>query len=131
MGFVQSVVPYEQRERSHGQSKYTFLKMLSLAWSGILSFSTLPLRLSAFLSLFTLCMALLVAISTIVDYFSGNTVTGWSSLMLAMLFLGSIQLFCIAVLGEYIANIYIEVKRRPYYIVEKKAGPTAGEEAGA
>ena len=121
MGFQTATVPYVQRERIQGVSKYSLRKMLSLAWNGITSFSALPLRISAVLSLLTLVWTLFLALNTLFSYFMGQTVSGWSSLMLTMLFLGAIQLFCIAVLGEYTAKIYIEVKRRPYYIVEKKS----------
>lgn len=120
MGFQAAEVRYVQKERLKGESKYSYRKMLSLAWNGITSFSAMPLRISGILSLATLALTLILAVSTFVDYFRGNVVTGWSSLMLTMLFLGSIQLFSIAVLGEYMAKVYLEVKRRPYYIVEKK-----------
>jgi glycosyltransferase involved in cell wall biosynthesis len=121
MGFNSETVSYVQQERNFGESKYTLFKMLSLAWNGITSFSAFPLRISVFLSIFTMILAILMAISTFIDWLDGDTVIGWSSIMLTMLFLGSIQLFCIAVLGEYIAKIYAEVKRRPHYIIEKKA----------
>lgn len=120
MGFQTATVPYEQKERLLGESKYTLRKMLSLAWNGITSFSALPLRIAGILSLVTLVWTLIVAISTLISYFSGDVVSGWSSLMLTVLFLGAIQLFAIAVLGEYMAKVYIEVKRRPHYIIEKK-----------
>ena len=120
MGFNSQTVSYVQQERNFGESKYTLFKMLSLAWNGITSFSSFPLRISVFLSIFTMLLAILVAISTFIDWLDGDTVLGWSSIMLTMLFLGSIQLFCVAVLGEYIAKIYAEVKRRPHYIIEKK-----------
>lgn len=126
MGFQSATVPYVQNERLLGESKYSFRKMFSLAWNGITSFSAMPLRISAVLSLITLVWALVVALSTLYSYFTGQTVSGWSSLMLSMLFLGAINLFCIAVLGEYTAKIYIEVKRRPHYIVEQK---TPGDRA--
>ena len=120
MGFNSETVSYVQQERNFGESKYTLFKMLSLAWNGITSFSAFPLRISVFLSMFTLALAVLVALSTFMDWLHGNTVSGWSSIMLTILFLGSIQLFCVAVLGEYVAKIYAEVKRRPHYIIEKK-----------
>lgn len=126
MGFQTAIVPYDQKERTLGESKYSFRKMLSLGWNGITSFSAMPLRIAGILSLVTLVWALLVGVSTLISYFSGNTVSGWSSLMLTVLFLGAIQLFTIAVLGEYAAKIYIEVKRRPHYIVEKKTEEETG-----
>lgn len=130
MGFQTATVPYTQKERTLGESKYSYYKMFSLAWNGITSFSAVPLRISAILSLVTLVWALIVAINTLCSYFMGDAVSGWSSLMLTMLFLGAIQLFCIAVLGEYTAKVYIEVKRRPHYIVEKRAATHTGADSG-
>ena len=126
MGFQSAIVFYVQKEREHGESKYSYWKMLSLAWNGITSFSPVPLRISAVLSLLTLLWTFVVAVSTLANYFLGNPVSGWASQMLTILFLGGIQLFCIAVLGEYTAKIYKEVKQRPYYIVEKKTSPDDG-----
>ena len=126
MGFQSTIVFYVQKEREHGESKYSYWKLLSLAWNGITSFSPVPLRISAVLSLITLLWTFVVAVSTLVNYFLGNPVSGWASQMLTILFLGGIQLFCIAVLGEYTAKIYKEVKHRPYYIVEKKTSPDDG-----
>lgn len=127
IGFQTTTIFYIQKEREHGDSKYSYWKLFSLAWNGITSFSPIPLRISAVLSLLTLLWAFIVAITTLINYFLGNPMSGWASQMLTTLFLGGIQLFCIAVLGEYTAKIYKEVKHRPYYIIEKKTEDSSTE----
>ena len=94
--------------------------MLSFAWQGITSFSGMPLRLAGLFSLGALLLALLQSLLALLNWAKGDVVPGWTSLMIALLFLGSVQLFCITLIGEYLAKIYTEVKRRPRYIVEKK-----------
>ncbi|MCL2178169.1 MAG: glycosyltransferase family 2 protein [Proteobacteria bacterium] len=120
MGFSSAVVAYERKERQHGKSKYPLRRMLAFAWQGITSFSGLPLRLAGLCSLSALLLALLLSLLSLLTWARGETVSGWASLMIAVLFLGSVQLFCITLIGEYLAKIYAEVKRRPRYIVEKK-----------
>ncbi len=120
MGFKTARVTYARLARSAGETKYPLPRMLSLAFRGISMFSPAPLRLAGLLSLGTLLLTLLESIRALVGYFSGETITGWTSLMIVMLFLGSVQLFCLGIIGEYMANIFTEVKRRPRYIVEKE-----------
>ncbi len=120
MGFRSATVTYTRKERQYGETKYPLLRMLSFAWQGVTSYSSLPLRLAGALSLGTLLLALLQTLLALWAWARGEAVAGWTSLMIVMLFMGSIQLFCIALIGEYLAKIYTEVKRRPRYIVEKK-----------
>ena len=120
MGFRSSTVSYAIKDRQYGESKYPLRRMISFAWQGITSFSGKPLRLAGLFSLGALLLAFLQSILALLAWIRGETVTGWASLMIGMLFLGSVQLFCIALIGEYLAKIYNEVKRRPRYIVEKK-----------
>ncbi len=111
-------VYYARKARMAGETKYPFWKMVSFALRGVTVCSPAPLRLAALLSLATFVFAILQSIPALVAYFSGNTVPGWTSLTLIILYLGAVQLFCIAVLGEYLAKIFTEVKRRPRYRVE-------------
>jgi glycosyltransferase involved in cell wall biosynthesis len=115
-----SCVYYTRKTRLAGETKYPLHKMLSFAVRGIVVGSPAPLRLAAVLSVFTLFFALLQTIVALTAYFSNNTIPGWTSLMLITLYLGSVQLFCIALLGEYLARVFTEVKRRPRFIVEKE-----------
>lgn len=113
-------VEYELKARQAGTSKYTLKKMFSLAWNGISSFSIMPLRL---LSLMGLCVFLLSIFLSMYTYMSfllsDSLVPGWASTVLPIYFLGGIQLLGLGILGEYIAKIYLEVKKRPRYIIEK------------
>ena len=120
MGFCNATVTYTRKERQYGETKYPLRRMLAFAWQGITSFSGKPLRLAGLFSLGALILALLQTLLALLAWARGDVITGWTSLMIAILFLGSVQLFCIALIGEYLAKIYTEVKRRPRYIVEKK-----------
>lgn len=119
MGLRASKVEYARRERLHGVTKYTFWKMMSLAWRGITSFSVWPLRLAGLLSLLGAALAMALTLWVLVVWWEGHPVPGWSSLIIVALFMGSAQLFCLAIIGEYLAKAYMETKRRPRYIVEK------------
>jgi len=120
MGFRSATVPYARKERQYGETKYPLRRMLSFAWQGITSFSGMPLRLAGLFSLGALLLAFLQSLLALLAWAKGEVVSGWTSLMITLLFLGSVQLFCITLIGEYLAKIYTEVKRRPRYIVEKK-----------
>ncbi|MDR2745434.1 MAG: glycosyltransferase family 2 protein [Desulfovibrio sp.] len=115
-----SRVYYARKARTAGETKYPLRRMLSLAFHGITDGSPAPLRLAAILSIVTLFFAMLQTGASLFAYFSGNTIPGWTSLMLITLYLGSVQLFCIALLGEYLARVFTEVKRRPRYVIEKE-----------
>jgi glycosyltransferase involved in cell wall biosynthesis len=120
IGFRSTSVYYDRTARLAGESKYPLRKMLSFALEGITSFSARPLRLITVLgftiSFFTILLSLW-AIS--VRIFNAEAVPGWASTVLPVYFLGGIQLLSIGVIGEYLAKIYIEVKDRPRYIIEK------------
>ena len=115
-----SCVYYARKARTAGETKYPFWKMVSFAVRGITVNSPVPLRLAGILSIITLFFAAVQSIAALAAYCSGNTIPGWTSLTLIILYLGSVQLFCIAVLGEYLSKIFTEVKRRPRYRVERK-----------
>jgi len=128
MGFRSDTVAYARKERRYGKTKYPLRRMLAFAWQGVTSFSGMPLRLAGLFSVGALLLALLECVLALLAWARGETVTGWTSMMVAMLFLGSVQLFCVALIGEYLVKIYSEVKRRPRYIVEKKILGEAGDE---
>lgn len=119
VGYRCGTVAYRRTPRMAGESHYPLHKMLALALNGITSLSVKPLRLITGLGLGVSLISLIMIVWSVVRYFVGATVTGWSSLMCVVLFLGGIQLLCIGVLGEYIGKIYAEVKRRPRYIVSE------------
>ena len=119
MGFRSATVDYARLPRLAGESKYPLRRMLAFALSGITSFSPVPLRFAGVLSAGALLLALLESLRALFTYFAGGTVPGWTSLIIAMLLLGSVQLFCLAVMGEYMARMFTEMKHRPRYLIEK------------
>lgn len=122
LGFSQSFVDYVREERFAGETKYPFRKMLRLAANGIVGFSTVPLRLILTLGFFVSGLSFLAGIGSIAVRFFGYTVTGWTSLIVVVSFIGGIQLLVLGVIGQYIGRIYDEAKRRPLYLVRELRG---------
>ena len=123
VGFRQTALPYRRAERFAGQSKYPLRKMLRFATDGILSFSTRPLQLSVAMGMLCGALSLLgIFYAIYLRVFTNIWVEGWTALMIAILFLGGVQLISVGILGEYIGRIYNEVKKRPLYVVEEYAG---------
>ncbi|MGG4397494.1 glycosyltransferase family 2 protein [Paenibacillus thiaminolyticus] len=119
IGFPSSVVSYRRLERAAGVTKYPLRKMLSFAWDGITSFSMKPMRIVTALGFVSLGASALAGLYALLSKLLGQTVSGWTSLMLSVWFVGSVQLLGLGVVGEYIGKIYSEVKRRPPYIIEQ------------
>lgn len=126
MGFRQAHMPYQAENRIGGKSKYSLRRMRLFAFDGVTSFSTKPLRISMILGLLTILGGFVYMIYAVVMYLQGHTNPGWTSLLITVLLIGGIQLFSIGILGEYLARIFHEAKRRPHYFIEKRCGePTA------
>ena len=100
-------------------SKYPLLKLLSFAWRGIPSCSAAPLRLAGFMRVACMLTALIYSLVSLYEHLQGETIQGWTSLIIVVLLLGAVQLFGRALIAQYIANIFTDVRRRPRYIVEK------------
>ena len=130
-GFRQEPVPYRRAARTAGETKYPFGKMLRLAIDGILSFSLAPLRLAMWLGFLASGLALAgIAYVLVLRLLTAAWVSGWASLLVAVLFLGGVQLICLGILGAYLGRIYGEVKRRPLYLVKERLGfPPTGRRA--
>lgn len=122
IGFKSDCVYYARKERMAGESKYPLKKMISFAFDGITSFSVKPITFVLFLGLFIVVCSCFAFIYILATYFFGWTIPGWSSIMLSIWFLGGVQLLSIGLIGEYIGKIYVEVKRRPRYAIEKLVG---------
>ena len=120
IGFNHDVVYYNRQERFAGESKFSFSKMVSFAWNGITSFSNYPLRLVSIIGFAIFFLCLVMSGYAIFGLFLGHVVPGWLSTVLPMYFLGGVQLFCFGILGEYIGKIYLEVKKRPRYFIDKR-----------
>jgi len=120
IGLTTSIVEYDREERFAGESKYPLKKMLSLAIDGVTSFSAVPLRFIAALGLLTFFGTILLSIWVVWTRFvSDDAIPGWASSVLPMYFLGGIQLLSIGIVGEYVAKIYTESKRRPRYFIDR------------
>lgn len=120
MGYRSTVVPYERAARFAGESKYPLRRMLALAFDGITSFTPMPLRLIAMLGLVVSALSLAMMVWVLwVKLATNQALPGWASSVIPIYFLGGIQLLSIGVLGEYVAKLYIETKRRPRYFVEE------------
>jgi len=122
IGFPSSIVYYDRAERFAGESKYPLKKMIALAWEGITSFSTVPLRFITAIGFVISFFSFAVTIWAIfIRLFSDQAVPGWTSTVVPMYLLGGVQLLCIGIIGEYLAKIYTETKRRPSYFIEQRA----------
>ncbi|MEQ1858172.1 MAG: glycosyltransferase family 2 protein [Longimicrobiales bacterium] len=122
IGFPQAGVLYERDKRFAGETKYPFRKMLKFALDGVTSFSTVPLKLSTWLGYAASIFAFLYAVYVVAAKFMGYTVQGFATIMVAMMFLGGVQLICLGILGEYIGRIFNEIKPRPMYVIEERLG---------
>jgi len=119
LGFKTDIEYYTRTERLAGKSKYPFGKMLQFAFEGITSFSIKPLRLITLLGILLFTVSIAMIVYFFVRYFSGHTISGWASIACSLWGIGGLLLFSIGIVGEYIGKIYLEVKRRPRYHVEK------------
>lgn len=119
VGFKSDIVEYNRFERTAGESKYPLTKMLALAWEGITSLSVKPIRMIMWLGIIIFILAMLFGIYSLVTFFLGFTVSGWTSTFISLWALGGLQLFAIGVIGEYLGKVYLETKQRPRYIVEE------------
>ena len=120
IGYKSDRVYYERKERAAGESKYPFGKMLSFAFDGITSFSIRPMSLIMGTGFFLIICAIVFAIYAFHSYITGNVVSGWTSIVLSLWFIGGLVLFSIGMVGQYIGKIYLEVKERPRYIIEDR-----------
>jgi polyisoprenyl-phosphate glycosyltransferase len=119
IGFNQTGVFYHRDKRYAGETKYPYRKMIKFAFDGITSFSTAPLKLATWSGYAASALAFLYLLSVFVQKLLGYTVQGWATIMVALLFLGGVQLVCIGILGEYLGRIFNEVKPRPMYVVQE------------
>jgi len=123
IGYSSIAVPFDVAQRPAGKSQHHFRKLTELAITGFISFSDIPLRIwgliGLVISLFSFCSAMYIIVDTLVN---GATVPGYATIIVTVIFFGGIQLLSIGILGEYIARIFHEVKRRPAYLIEKTIG---------
>lgn len=120
IGYKTTTIEFDAPARKFGKTKYSFGKMLKLALKGTTSFSFKPLRIALLVGSFISLFAFAFGIFALIAFFKGNTVPGWASLIIAVMFLGGTQLLAIGLLGEYIASLFTEAKHRPLYLVDRK-----------
>jgi dolichol-phosphate mannosyltransferase len=129
VGYRQIAVPYRRSARFAGETKYPLFRMLRLAVDGLTSFSLVPLRLASWAGILASVVALLgIVYAFLVRLLTKEWVPGWAAIFVAVLFIGGIQLLALGIIGEYVGRTYVEVKRRPLYLVQERLG--FGEEQG-
>ena len=122
LGFNQYGINYYPGDRAEGETKYNLHKMISLGISGITSFSIKPLRIAAWIGLFAASIGFIYGLYAIYGFIVGGlNITGWTSLITAVIFLGGVQLMTLGIIGEYIGKLFMQMKGRPNYIVKKSS----------
>lgn len=119
VGFQSDIVYYERNERFAGESKYPLKKMLNFAWDGITSFSVKPLRFICSIGFVVLFVSMCIMLYSVIRKFTGNTVDGWTFLVISIWFIGGLQMISIGIIGEYIGKMYSETKQRPRFIISE------------
>ena len=128
VGFNSTSVYYERHERLAGESHYPLGKMLSLAFDGITSLSVRPIRMIFWFGVLSVFLSLAGILWAFIMNAAGNTVSGWSSLVCIVLFMGGVQMLSLGVIGEYIGKIYLETKARPRYIISERTASFPAKE---
>ena len=118
VGYESDVVYYERADRFAGESKYPLKKMLSFAVEGITSLSTKPIKLITGLGFFIFFVSIAVFIYSLVRFFTGHTIPGWTTTVLSVWAIGGLMMISLGVIGEYVGKIYLETKNRPRFIIE-------------
>jgi dolichol-phosphate mannosyltransferase len=122
IGFKQIPFAYDRAERFAGSTKYPLKKMMRFAFDALTGFSSAPLKLASHAGLWLSLGSVLLILYIAYAWLAGRSIQGWTSLMLVVVVLGAIQMFVLALMGEYIGRLYNEAKRRPLYIVQEVAG---------
>jgi glycosyltransferase involved in cell wall biosynthesis len=122
IGFKQVPILYDRSERLAGETKYPFSKMFRFALDALTGFSSAPLKLASHAGLALAMGSVLIVLYILYAWIAGQSIQGWTSLMLVVVVLGAVQMFVLALMGEYIGRLYNEAKKRPLYIVQEIAG---------
>jgi glycosyltransferase involved in cell wall biosynthesis len=122
VGFKSTSVEFDVREREEGESKWSTKSLIKYAVTNIVAFSAAPMQFVTFAGCFVLVLAVVLGVQTLVKYFMGHAVAGFTTVILLILFIGSIIMISLGIIGYYISKIYEEVKGRPRYLISKKVG---------
>ena len=123
VGFKNKWLEFENIERKKGETKWSFWKLFVYAIDGIMAFSTAPLAMASLLGVFFCIVAFLFIVAIIIRQWTvgdPNNTVGWASMVCIILFVSGVQLFCVGIVGQYLSKTYLEVKRRPLYIVKEE-----------
>ena len=121
IGFPQTALPYDREERFAGTTKYPLKKMVRFAIDAITGFSTKPLRFASQIGLILAALGALLVAYVVIAWLTGETVAGWTSLMAVVVILGSVQMFVLGVIGEYLGRLYMQSKQRPLFLIQDVA----------
>jgi glycosyltransferase involved in cell wall biosynthesis len=122
VGFRHARVPFDVEARIEGEGKWTFWRLVELATTAIVSFTSAPLRIVTVMGFITLIFGFVVAIEALISWVRGMAISGFATTIMTLLIIGSFIMISLGIIGEYIAKIYDEIKRRPTYIVEETVG---------
>ena len=120
MGFQHALVYYERQKRAAGETKYPLRKMVAFAWEGITSFSTIPLRIASFTGFMISLGSVGLMMWAFYVRIAGEAIPGWASIVIPLFFIGGLNILFLGLIGEYIGKIYLEVKRRPLFIIKER-----------
>ncbi len=121
VGFNTYYMPYEVKERLHGHSSWSFIKLTKYAIEGFINFSTMPLKMATWLGGIISVIAFIYMIVVIIQHFVQDTiVSGYATIVCLLLMLGGLQILFLGIIGEYVARMYLETKHRPVYIVKEE-----------
>lgn len=122
IGFRTKWIAFENVERVAGETKWSFWKLFKYSLEGIVAFTTFPLALASLLGMLCMLVALVIVVSLCVrQVLWHSSVDGWTSLVCIIVFLSGLQLFCVGIIGQYVSKMYLEIKRRPHYIVAEQS----------
>jgi glycosyltransferase involved in cell wall biosynthesis len=119
VGYVHANISFDVASRAGGEGKWTFRSLLGLATTAIVSFTSAPLRIVTIMGLMTMVFGFLVASEALIGWFQGHAVSGFTTIIITLLILGSFIMISLGIIGEYIAKMYDEIKRRPAYLIEE------------
>ena len=122
VGYKNIEIPFNVAERSEGDGKWSLLGLVELALTALVSFTSAPLRIVTIMGLLTLVLGLGITVDTLWGWFNGRAVSGFATIILSLLIIGSFIMISLGIIGEYIAKIYEEVKARPVYLIDESAG---------
>ncbi len=120
IGFRTTSIGFDVQQREAGTSKWSTISLIRYALTNILSYSTIPMQAVTFAGIFVFLIGIILSIQTLIHYFSGKSVEGFTTVILLLLFLGSVIMVSLGIIGYYIAQIYQEVQRRPRYIISEQ-----------